>query len=138
MAPTLHSIVDYMRCWTFHMFMNVFVLAMCCLKYVNMLWMMTKFLWVWVIESKRCPNKFTKKIFGQKNLGKGGRIGENIYRTRGFCQKNFKYLSKQGLQAKSLCFKNVLNSKKLSLYVITSKKWWHCNNAFLRPKFRLL
>ncbi len=48
------------------------------------------------------------------------------------------YLSKQDFQTKSLCLKNVLNSKKPSFFVMVSKRQWHYNNEFPRAKFGLL
>jgi hypothetical protein len=49
-----------------------------------------------------------------------------------------KDMLEQGLQAKSLCLRNVLSLKKLSFYVMAIKKQWHFSNEFLRPNSRLL
>jgi hypothetical protein len=40
--------------------------------------------------------------------------------------------------SKVIVFKECLEFKKTSFYVILNKKWWCCINKFLRPKFGLL
>jgi len=122
MAPTQHSIVDYMNCSTFHMFMNVFVLAMCCLKHVNMLWMMTKILWAWGNWVWKMPKQVYKKNYlDKKNPWKGGRIGENIYRT-GLFAKKLKTFVKTRFTSKIIMFEKCFEFKKIILICYNKQK----------------
>jgi hypothetical protein len=63
-----------------------------------------------------------KIIIWTKKCGMGKQKWEKACVESGLLLRKFKTLSKQDLQAKSLCLNNVLNLKKPSFFVMASIK----------------
>ncbi len=61
-------------------------------------------------------------ILRLKSLGRGGKSGRKLVLKVVCCFMSSKHPSKQDLQAKSLCLKYVLNSKKPSFFVMACRR----------------
>jgi hypothetical protein len=73
-----------------------------------------------VIKCERCPNKFTKKLLKQKNLGKGGRMG-NIHK-KGFLLVKLKTLIKTRFAIKVTMLEKCFEFKKVIFICYNKQK----------------
>ncbi len=74
------------------------------------------------VSVKGAQTCLQKTLLGQKNLGRGGENGKQHVLKVGCHFLSKRHVSKPILQAKSLCLKNVLTSKKTILLFYGKQK----------------
>ncbi len=90
------------------------------------------------VSVKDAQSRIQKIITWTKKSKKERQEWRKLVFKAGCCLASSRHLSKQDLQAKSLCLKNVLNSKKPYFFVMVGRRHWHYNSEFMMPKFGLL